>query len=61
MSVGSIPDSIERLMTILIITELTVAKHSFIIQPGRGSKSQDYIDPTVAFSTVNETFAKEVN
>ena len=61
-SIGSIPDSIERL-TILTITELILAKHSFIIQPGRGSKSQDfkYIDPTIALSSVNETFAKVVN
>ena len=36
-SVGSIPDSIERL-TILVITEPTVAKQSYMRQPGIGSK-----------------------
>ena len=61
-SVGSLPDSIERL-TILVITGRTVVKQSFMIQPGIGSRSQDfkYIDPTIAVSSVDETLAKVVN
>ena len=43
----------------MVITGQTEVKQSFVIEPGIGSRSQDfkYIDPTILASSVDETLA----